>query len=108
MTFQVKLSPSAIQDAETAYLWLKEQNQTFADTWFQGLSEAITSLEQLPARCPIAPESRQLEREVRQLLYRKSKRTVFRILFGLSETEVYVYRIRHSAQQTLTDEDFDV
>ncbi|MBE9044331.1 type II toxin-antitoxin system RelE/ParE family toxin [Pleurocapsales cyanobacterium LEGE 10410] len=108
MTFRVKLSPSAIRDAETAYLWLKEQDREFADTWFQGFREAIISLEQLPARCPLAPESRHLEKDVRQLLYRKSKRTVYRILFGISDTEVNVYRIRHSAQQTLTEEDFDV
>ncbi len=108
MIFQVSLSPSAIADAEEAYLWLKEQNQEFADAWFNGLTEAINSLEKLPARCPVAPESKELDREVRQLLYRKSKGTSYRILFGLSGAEVYVYRIRHTAQQYLSQEELDV
>lgn len=107
MAFEVRLSPRAIADAESAYLWLKKQNQEFADDWFQGLSDALASLEQLPARCPVAPESQELDREVHQLLYRKSKRTTFRILFGISEIEVYVYRIRHTAQQYLSEEEFD-
>lgn len=106
MAFEVSLSPRAIADAEHAYLWFKEQNQTFANEWFQGLSDALASLEQLPARCPVAPESQELDREVRQLLYRKSKKATFRILFGISGEEVFVYRIRHTSQQYLTVEEF--
>lgn len=105
MAFEVSLSPRAIADAENAYLWLKEQNPEFANEWFQGLSDALVSLEQLPARCPIAAESQELDREVRQLLYRKSKRTAFRILFGISGKKVFVYRIRHTSQQYLTEEE---
>jgi plasmid stabilization system protein ParE len=73
MAFRVSLSPSAIADAESAYLWYKEQNQQFADAWFNDLAQAITSLENFPTRCPVAPESKDLEREIRQLLYQKSK-----------------------------------
>ena len=105
MAFEVSLSPRAIADIENVYLWLKEQNPAFANEWFQGLSDALVSLEQLPARCPVAAESQELDREVRQLLYRKSKRTAFRILFGISVNEVFVYRIRHTSQQYLTEEE---
>lgn len=102
MVFQVSLSPRAIADVENAYLWFKEQDRAFADEWFQGLAHALASLEQLPARCPLSPESQGLDREIRQLLYRRSKKRTFRILFGISGKEVFVYRIRHTAQQYLT------
>ena len=105
MVFRVSLSPSAIADAESAYLWYKQQNQALADAWFNELTEAINSLENFPARCPVAAESKDLDREVRQLIYRKSKGSSYRILFGISESEVYVYRIRHTAQEYLTTEE---
>ncbi len=105
MVFQVSLSPSAIADAESAYLWYKQQNQALADAWFNELTEAINSLENFPARCPVAAESKDLDREVRQLIYRKSKGSSYRILFGISDSEVYVYRIRHTAQEYLTTEE---
>ncbi len=106
MVFRVSLSPSAIADAESAYLWYKQQNQAFADAWFNELTEAINSLENFPARCPVAAESKDLDREVRQLIYRKSKGSSYRILFGISDSEVYVYRIRHTAQEYLTTEEW--
>ncbi len=105
MVFRVSLSPSAIADAESAYLWYKQQNQALADAWFNELTEAINSLENFPARCPVAAESMDLDREVRQLIYRKSKGSSYRILFGISDSEVYVYRIRHTAQEYLTTEE---
>ncbi len=105
MVFRVSLSPSAIADAESAYLWYKQQNQALADAWFNELTEAINSLENFPARCPVAAESKDLDREVRQLIYRKSKGSSYRILFGISDSEVYVYRIRHTAQEYLTTEE---
>ena len=37
MIFPVNLSPSAIADAEEAYLWLKAQNPELADAWFSGI-----------------------------------------------------------------------
>jgi plasmid stabilization system protein ParE len=108
MIFQVNVSPSAMADIENIYLWLKEQNSTFSEQWFNELIEVIDSLAQLPIRCPLAPESQELDIEVRQLLYRKSKRMIVRILFGISGSQVSVYRIRHTSQQYLSKEDFDL
>lgn len=108
MEFCVSISPSALADAETAYLWMRERDLEIADQWFDGLLNAINSLERLPARCPIAPESEELGMEIRQLLYGKSKRFCYRILFGISQTEVNVYRIRHTSQQYLTEDDIEL
>lgn len=108
MTYQIELSPSALADAEKAYLWYREHDKQFADRWFQGLMKAVMSLEKLPARCAIAQESRDLDREVRHLVYRCSN-TTYRVFFGISNEQdtVHVYRIRHTAQQPLSKTDFD-
>ena len=44
--------------------------------------------------------------EVRQLLYRKSK-NIYRVLFTIRDTTVYVLYVRHSAQAPLTLDDLD-
>lgn len=106
MEFRVNISPSALADAEAAYLWIRERNPEIAEGWFKGLLEAIDSLERLPARCPVAPEGKELGREVRQLFYGKSRRFRYRILFGVSDSEVNIYRIRHTTQQYLSEADF--
>ena len=59
--------PSA-QDAEAAFLWIRQFNKETAKAWYEGLLEVIFSLEELPYRCSLAPESKILGREVRQLI----------------------------------------
>jgi len=112
MAYRVDISPSALQDAEDAYLWIKEQSLTRAGVWYEGLLKAIFSLEEMPARCPIAPESEVIGIVIRQLFYgRKNNR--YRILFAIGyddanrEDVVRIFRIRHSARPRLTPEEVE-
>ncbi len=70
MVFRVEISPSALADAEEAFLWIQQESPAIADEWYNGLVDAILSLENFPNRCPLAPESEDIGREIRQLLYR--------------------------------------
>ena|SRR6185295_17901948 len=103
MTYRVDISPSALQDAEDAYLWIRKGNPSRAVAWYEGLLEAIDGLAQMPARCPVAPESEDLGITIRQLAYGK-KGSAYRILFVIGcddstgEDVVRVFRIRHSAR----------
>lgn len=107
MAYRVDISQPATADAENALLWIRTGSPEKAVVWFQGLLEAVFSLEQFPERCSLAPESRAFLVEVRQLLYGK-RRQQYRILFGISidpetdENVVLIYRIRRSAQRHLT------
>ncbi|MBV9387244.1 MAG: type II toxin-antitoxin system RelE/ParE family toxin [Chroococcidiopsidaceae cyanobacterium CP_BM_ER_R8_30] len=106
MAFQVDISPSALNDAEAAFLWIRKESPSYAEEWFNGLLEAINSLENFPNRCPLAPESEELGIEIRQLLYRKN-----RILFSIAPSRetvdgtVQILRIRHQAQERLKLQD---
>jgi plasmid stabilization system protein ParE len=106
MVFRVDISPSALNDAEAAYLWLQKDSPSYADEWFNGLLSAIDSLEAFPNRCPLAPESKDLGLEIRQLLHQK-----YRVLFivvpdgGTVEGVVQILRIRHHARERLQPED---
>lgn len=106
MAYRVDISPSALQDAEDAYFWIKQRWPARAGEWYEGLLEKIFSLENFPARCPLAPESEDIGLEIRQLLY-GSKGNVYRILFCIGidgttgEDVVRIYRIRHRARKRI-------
>ena len=53
MAFQVRTTKAAELQIETAYLWLKKRNPTYADEWFKGLMNAIASLQEKPQRCSL-------------------------------------------------------
>lgn len=107
MTFQVELTPVAEAQIEKAYCWYRESNPEFADRWFRGLMNAIGSLQEKPQRCALAVEHKIFSEEVRQLLYGKSK-NIYRVLFFIRDTTIYVLYVRHSAQAPLTSDDLEV
>lgn len=110
MAYRVDISLSALADAEAAYFWVKERAPHRAGDWYEGLLETIFSLETFPERCPIAPESEGVGKDIRQLFYGK-RAGMYRILFGLAhdpatgEDVVRIYRIRHASRQDVTVEE---
>ena len=102
MAFRVEISAVAEQEAEAILNWLiNEQAGTAGLRWFVALYEAIDSLDQLPARCALAPEHKDFSVEVRQLLYGR-KPHQYRILFTIEGDTVTVLHIRHGRRDVLT------
>ncbi|MEH2240702.1 type II toxin-antitoxin system RelE/ParE family toxin [Nostoc sp.] len=91
---------------EQAYGWYLEQNPEFADRWFRELMNAIATLQEKSQRCALAVEHEIFPEEVRQLLYGKAK-NVYRVLFTIRNTTVYVLYVRHTAQAPLTIDDLE-
>jgi plasmid stabilization system protein ParE len=108
MEYRVDISIPALQDAESAFLWIRGFNIETAKAWYEGLLKEIFTLEQFPYRCPVAPESRLIGREIRHLIYGKRTQQ-YRIFFEINEAEkvVRIYRIWHSAKQWITKEEFE-
>ena len=77
-----------------AYEWIAADSPGQAILWFNGLVEVSESLSTNPERCPRAPESNEVDREIRQLLYGK-----YRILFMIRDDTVYLLHVRHGARQ---------
>jgi plasmid stabilization system protein ParE len=102
MTYRVRITPTALADAEKFYLWIAQNSPVQAANWFNGLFGAIDTLAFMPRRCPVAPEQEIIGYEIRCLLYKKS----YRILYGIEEETVIIYQIRHTAQQWMTREEF--
>jgi plasmid stabilization system protein ParE len=95
MDFRVRTTARAKRDLDVILTWLlKEQAGDAGLRWFEGLRDAIASLESAPLRCSIARESDAFPFEVRQLLYGKRPH-VYRVLFTIEEDLVIVLHIRH-------------
>jgi plasmid stabilization system protein ParE len=103
MTFRVELSEEASRDADDILEWLYErQAGRTGINWFLAMEDAIASLENMPARCPVAPESARYPYEVRELRYGRRPH-VYRILFSISGAVVQIKHIRHARRQGLAD-----
>jgi plasmid stabilization system protein ParE len=112
MRYFIEISSVAEAEADRAFLLLSQiTSLEKAREWYDGLLQAIESLSAMPKRCPLARENQYLSKEIRQLLYGKSRNS-YRILFTIVETEemsvVRILHIRHAAQQTIGEnQDFD-
>jgi toxin ParE1/3/4 len=94
MAYLVSLTQRALSDLAYLYEWVGAETSESASEWYNGLEDAIFSLEERPARCPVTPESR----KYRHLLYGHKPhvyRTICRVLD--KQKEVVVLHIRHRA-----------
>ena len=104
MDFRVELSDQAQRDIAAIYDWLQSQQAGDAgEQWFLALRAAVTSLTNLPSRCPLAPENRDSPVEVRHLLYGRRPH-VYRILFAIERDVVQVLHIRHGRRRPVRSE----
>ncbi len=108
MAYRVSLSAPAEKDAYAAFERIREVAPMRAEKWLAHLFEAIFSLENMPARCPVIPEAEELGFPARHLLYGK-RRGVHRIIFHIRENEqhVRVLRVRHAFRDAITAADVE-
>jgi plasmid stabilization system protein ParE len=100
MKYKVIVQPPARADIEAAYLYLRERAPAAAERWLDGIENAVLTLERLPARCGVAPESKEFPEEIRHLLYGR-RGGVYRILFVIRGDEVRVLHVRHGARNVM-------
>jgi plasmid stabilization system protein ParE len=98
MAYLVELTLRGERDLDYLYQRISADDSAAAARWFNGLEEAIYTLERFPRRCPIAPEGRKAKRQLRQLLY-GVKRDVYRVIYEIDESlrVVRILTIRHAA-----------
>ncbi len=96
MSYRIDFSSVAKADADAAFLsFAQYTTPERSQSWYQGLIKAISSLQEMPRRCPIAREDALFSQEIRQLLYGRGK-TTYRILFTvLDEQAIPTVRILH-------------
>ncbi len=108
MAYRVSLTAPAETDAYAAFERIREAAPMHAEKWLTGLFKAIFSLDEIPARCPVIAEAKELGFPARHLLYGKG-RGVYRIIFHIREDEqhVRVLRVWHGFRDAITAADVD-
>ena len=91
--YRVEIAITAENDIKSIFEHINNNNPRAATKWANEIEGQVSSLEQFPERCPVIPESEELGREYRQLIY-GNYRTIFR-LEGLT---VLILRVIHGAQ----------
>jgi toxin ParE1/3/4 len=96
MAYLVRLMDRALRDQAYLYSWVDADNSEAAAQWYNGLEDAIYSLENQPNRCPYIPESNRY----RHLLY-GHKPHIYRVIYRVLEKQkqVEVLHIRHGVMR---------
>ena len=102
MKYRVELTATAKADIREAAQWRRDEiSVTAAETWLDGLYEAMSTLASLPLRCPVAAESQNFPKEIRELLYGRKKSGQHRIIFTIASDVVQILYVRHTARDEL-------
>ncbi len=100
MAFRVELTARARRDLAAIYDYIEAASSSQAFRWFNGLNDAIVSLENRPERGSVTRENSHL----RQLLYGNKPHT-YRIIYSINRRsrQVFVLHIRHGARRDFRD-----
>lgn len=91
--YRVEVTKVAESDVLDIFRYIASDNETAAMRLITEIEAEIESLEQFPLRCPVIPESHDLGREYRHIVF-GNYRTVFRI----EGSRVIIMRIIHGAR----------
>jgi len=92
--YDVITLPEAELNMEDVYLYIKDDSPQNASNWYQRINEAILSLEEMPFRCPLAPEDSYFDEEIRHLIVGK-----YRIIYTIDDDTVFVFKVKRCSQQ---------
>ncbi len=108
MSYIVRVLGRAQTDVFDCFAYLAQRSPQGAAAWFNRFAETRDRLSLDPTRRPIAPESRFVNYEIREVLFKTRKWKPYRILFTISGNEVLVLRVHAPRQDELREEDFGV
>jgi len=104
LAFRVDITDAALADAEdfVEYVRREKGDAVGAERWWNGLLDALFSLEQQPCRGSLVVEAALRTRGLRQILYESH-----RIVFDLDDQReiVRVLRIYHASRRGLRQRD---
>jgi plasmid stabilization system protein ParE len=97
MNYQVFITAQALEELDAAYNWLVELTPQHGPEWYNRLLDAIHSLEHFPTRCPVAPENRKSDEDVRHLIV-GDRQHGYRVIFVVRGSTVVILDILHGAR----------
>jgi plasmid stabilization system protein ParE len=98
MKYTVEMTPTAESELHGAFHYIYDRAPLNAVRWLKGIYKAVDSLEELPNRCAIAPESEFLGETLRHYLF-KSHRIIF--IVDESSHVVRILYVRHGKMRAV-------
>ena len=101
------VSPAAEVDLRVTGHWLKNQYRlAVAVRWTDAMRAAFQKLVRHPEMHPVAEELDFGELVFREMIVRRFRGVVYRIIYNFDDSTVTIHRIRNAAQDNLTEDDF--
>jgi len=104
MAFQAVFTRRANTDLAAMEMWLTQCGLPAVRRWRVRLLRIIENLEADPHRYPQAAEAADVGIDLREALFGRRPH-VHRILFSMDEQTVTIQRIRHAAQDQISQDD---
>lgn len=101
MSYRLRILPRAEADIEHIYEWIRQRSPTGAQLWYAAFEAAAQRLLIDPLVYGLARETRFVEEEVRQFLFRTRRGRTYRGLFAVTGDEVRILRLRGPGQRDL-------
>lgn len=105
MSWTVILLPRAKADIRSVGEWFGSRNRRAESRWYAQMLRVVEKLSTNPGHHPQAEDNFNADIDLRELIVGRRRGIVHRILFTIDEQIVYVHRVRHAAQDTLSEED---
>lgn len=107
MSFTVRELPKARADKSQIFEWLLNRSRLGAATWLAAYDRAIGRLKTNALSQSEADESSELEADVKQVLFKTRRGRIYRILFLIESSEVYILRVRGPGQASIGQADIE-
>ncbi len=103
-TYSVAIAETAKGNIRDGYAWAAQHAPKTAARWVNRFCQALQTLSTNPERCSIAPETKLVDREIRQFLFGRG-RNVWRALFAIQGDQVRVLHVRRAARDAASREE---
>jgi plasmid stabilization system protein ParE len=101
VSYHLHVQPAALEELDQAYVNAAKHAPATATRWLERFKDALLTLREEPERFVLAPESRFVEYEIRQLNF--GRRTgAFRVLFTIRGDTVHILHIRRGVRDQMT------
>lgn len=107
MNYKVRLQTRAKNDVRTCFEFIASRSPKGAARWFNRFVETRDRLAKEADQCPLAYESDDLDREIREVLFKTRRGQPYRVVFTISGDEVIVLRVRGPGQNALSVEEIE-
>lgn len=91
--YHVRITRTAESDIKEIFDYLAADKRSAAIKWLDEIEHQINSLETSPLRCSVIPETGELGREYRHVIFGN-----FRTIFRIEGTKTIIMRVIHEAR----------